>query len=1177
MSKINAISELMKNHKAASVLPPQSLFQAAQTRQGRAMFFSIGDDHVFYLMLEQPGGTTGWVAKDLSSELGSRHGGGKITAETFSVTQNAGDGAITVALVVCAEGDADDHLYVLPDQPAEADAPWLASAAGRAWAALPYDDAAHPLGRVNIGYVYLTPAQEAGDAARLVAGVRAGGDNYIQNYSVALSGGNAWAQLQTAENFQSVLSQRIGKAAASAFPGLYQLTSLNDGLSLDFTPLEGMFGPPTVIKLKAPEGATRLAAVPVDGESNTNLFVAGKGALYLFTPDGQGNFASGVQIIGNKIFAGVRSLEAYGSQTETVVWGLNQGGEIFYTRCAKEQEGVAAAWSYPVPLLTGVEQITSFVNQHSSSSVIFAHTSGNNLVQLVQDPVTTNWQQRQIVLPTPKPDDVVEYNTYTTNVQLTDDSNLPLGGATLSVTSTSPCSVYIDDAYHVLSADVPTEIVVGVTGVVTIVQQTQALGAVCYHLELKEGGVRADVNPMSKLIQKMSEDARTGDKLGAITITDSDGTTRRLLPESTSPQQKEAAANAIQQFVKISEGLPADGSIKPSKLNAARRTPAKSFVASPDTLWGVSFEGDAWQYHEGAAAASLFGLHVAPAGAASAIRASSMETDGVWDAVETTIGDIFRWLKHAYEEVKSIVVKVVDEVVNFFIKIGETLFRCVIAAISDVVNAVELVFNKIEVFFEDLVKWLGFVFDWNDILRTHKVLKNIIKQYLAHSVRQIENGAYRKAMAAAFEDVQKRIDEWAGLKTTTGSLSQQAGAAGPVEGQNSPQSHWGVYHLQNNAGSTDPNVTVSPGTDPRLDGLLHNLSEAAGKEGDIFKKAFDTVEEQIVGQIATLSAGEVVARVLAVLADILVESVENVVNLSLDVMAILAKGIIGVLDTPMDIPVISWMYEKIALEKLTLLDAACLILAIPATIIYKLAENEAPFPDDAFTDSVVRADSWQRLQQLYQGTTPRQHMQPAAAEAGAVVPSAAPALSDQNIRRISLTLTVVAGVSSIGFIALSGFKARVPQSKGFSVAHGVLFYTTTAPSIAQALLLSAEQTWDKLLAEAVYGVTAVQKCIDIFTYKKDTSTAMQTWAYVTKPLDCALGVAGLVPVVAGLFKKRDVPTITATIVNTCWNANRILTPFADSTTSPNTFNAKMGFIAAYGVGQFVLLVVRFVP
>jgi hypothetical protein len=25
------------------------------------------------------------------------------------------------------------------------------------------------------------------------------------------------------------------------------------------------------------------------------------------------------------------------------------------------------------------------------------------------------------------------------------------------------------------------------------------------------------------------------------------------------------------------------------------------------------------------------------------------------------------------------------------------------------------------VFFDDLIKWLGFIFQWNDILRTHKV------------------------------------------------------------------------------------------------------------------------------------------------------------------------------------------------------------------------------------------------------------------------------------------------------------------------------------------------------------------------------------------------------------------------------------------------------------------------
>src|ERR1044072_3883673 len=171
MSKIDAVSELMKNHKAALVLPPQSLFQAVQTGQGLAMFFSIGDDKVFYLTVEQPGKKTGWVANDLSSELGSLHGGKKITARTFSVTQNVSDGSITIALVVRAAGDANDYLHVLPDHLNAADAPLVASAAGRTWVSRSYDDTEHPVNPVNISYVYLTPAQEAGAATQLVAGV----------------------------------------------------------------------------------------------------------------------------------------------------------------------------------------------------------------------------------------------------------------------------------------------------------------------------------------------------------------------------------------------------------------------------------------------------------------------------------------------------------------------------------------------------------------------------------------------------------------------------------------------------------------------------------------------------------------------------------------------------------------------------------------------------------------------------------------------------------------------------------------------------------------------------------------------------------------------------------------------------------------------------------------------
>ncbi len=800
MSKIQVSNELMKNQKAASVLPPQSLFESLQDTNGNAMFFSIGDDKVFNLTIEKPGNKTGWEAVDLSSELSALHNNKPIMAQTFSVTQNYEDGNITIALVVRADGEITDTLYVLSSFSNAADATWITSPAVRKWVARPYDDSQHPLDSFTITYVYLTPTQEESSDTQLVVEVRRDSTGYIQNYTVNLAGNNAWAVLQTGENFDSVLDRVIGRPEASCYTGLYQLTSLNEGLTIDFIPMQSIFGPPTIIKMKAPDGASQLAAITVNDQNLTNLFIAAKDGLYLFTPDKQVNFGEPEKVVDNPIFAGTKKLYAHQSCTHTIAWGLNQQGDVFYSRCAKGQEGVATAWSYPIPILSGVEQISSFLNWQNANSVLFAHTQGQEIVQLTQDPQTTSWHQRRILLPNQNINHVVEYNTFSTHIQITGDDNLPLSKATLSIISTSKCSVYVNDIFYILSPDIPIDITTNATGTVTIIQETQGLGAVCYRLSLKNDGTEIDVNPMTKLV-KIISGIKKGEDLANVTVTNADGTTQKLVPQSTSKQDTDNVAAALQKFTSIAETMPQDGSLKSVALKAKTfpETPA-SFVVQPDTIWGLSFGSDGITYHESSAAMTHYGLQLNATGTIIAVSSPTIQLDSILDAIEVTAGDIFSCLKHAYEEVTQFFVTIVGDVYHFFIELGGQFFRFIMDCVSDVVHAIEFVLNKIKIFIENLVKWLGFLFQWKDIIRTHNVLRNIIKQYLGHSIQQI--GTYKTNVSTAFNDVEKRLNEWSGLESLTGSLSEQSGSCSRMEGQNDPQAHWGNYHLKNNAASS---------------------------------------------------------------------------------------------------------------------------------------------------------------------------------------------------------------------------------------------------------------------------------------------------------------------------------------------------------------------------------------
>lgn len=1158
--KINlkASTQLMKNQKAAQVMPSQARFKALQTANGQALFFSISDDGNFYLSAETPGSKTGWSPVNLSSDLAARHVNKKIMAKTFAAAQHPVDLSITIALVVAVEKDTNDHLYVVSGLSGQPGASWHSTPGQRQWLARPFDDKNHPATGLDISYIHLPAATNPAEGTLMVAGVKSKQTSFIQNYTVNTSpnvNSGIWKVLQTAENYSTLMGMHIGQPAGQLFPGLYELYELNNKASLTFTPLKSLFGPPPVLKLTPPTDASALAVSSPDSKGQTGIFVAGDRAIYFYPADKQTNFASGSAVIENRIISGVKELHTYSSETETMIWGLNGLGQVFYTRCDRGKEQDASAWTFPVPILENASQMSSFLNRGDQSNRIFAHTANQTLIHLNQDPVTSFWRQGSILLPYLDADDVTEFYTYTTHIQAEDENKLPLSNATFKISSTSPCDVFLNDRFTSLSNHSPIEVKTGVTGTVTVVQQVQTLGAVSYFLHLPDK-TTVNVNPVTNIMDKMKT-VKSGKQLSGITIKDEKGNERNLVPKSTSTQTSDSVAQSIQQFVKISQNLPQDGSSLKVKPPHPSQLLKRSLTAgSASHSWGMSFHDGGAHYFEGDRLNNLTGF---------ALEAS--EAGSFQDAIEIAAGDIFRWIKDAWDEVKQFFIKVVDGIAHFFIQLGETLYRFIIKCISDVVHGVEFIFNKIKVFFKDLVEWLGFIFSWGSILRTKDVIKNIIKQYIPYAVSRLPE--YKKSIDQTIDGIETKINQWAGLETVSGSIGGYSANTKALPGKDSPEANWGTHHLKSNAAAikiTAPgslSAQAAAADSSSLKKLFDELIAALEREGKIFEKAIDTIKTQIADQIGTLDAGEIIKRLLAVLADTVLESIENILDTLLDIMQILLEGLPQVLDAVIEIPVISWLYKKITGSELSFLDLCCLVAAIPATIIFKLmmavavGEKQEPFPDNEFTNALIAANDFQQIQNLYAS-------RPIMAARAAV--SNSPRLSREQID-LELTFYLVSLAGSTAFAFLSLAKAEIPESKAISITHGIFFYLGTGSSLTASLIDSHEQDFRHIFAEAVYGVTVVQKFVDIFSFTKEQSKGMEGWIKFSKWLDLVLGILGLVPPVMVLIKKQTALTITAMVGSAAWNINRMLSPAADLNKTPKIFLLKQACVIIYGVSQ----------
>lgn len=129
------------------------------------------------------------------------------------------------------------------------------------------------------------------------------------------------------------------------------------------------------------------------------------------------------------------------------------------------------------------------------------------------------------------------------------------------------------------------------------------------------------------------------------------------------------------------------------------------------------------------------------------------------------------------------------------------------------------------------------------------------------------------------------------------------------------------------------------------------------------------IRDQIVKQLATMTLIQAMKKVLAISADLILKPMTIVINKLLEIIAILAEGLLNFLDSPVSIPILSPMYKRITRgSELSMLDLLCLVCAIPVTIIGKATSGRVPFLDNPQTQALVTAKDFAAIQAVFKTT-----------------------------------------------------------------------------------------------------------------------------------------------------------------------------------------------------------------
>ncbi|MBR7832539.1 hypothetical protein KDL01_04675 [Actinospica durhamensis] len=642
---------------------------------------------------------------------------------------------------------------------------------------------------------------------------------------------------------------RLGRSAGSrGVDGLYTTGTIGQPGRLIYTPLYNVHDrdlPPLTSRLHLPgDAAADAIATARNTDGTTDLYVAARGHLYRFAAADQKDGATGVPLLASRLLDTVRALYACTIEGVVTVWGVNGDDQVFYLTCPTESLHIASAWNTPLPVLSGVDAVSPYVDRAHGANTLFAHAAGS-LLKVVKSPTTGLWNQAPITLPPPgERTPATPIHSYTTRIQVTDSAGRPAAHVPVVLTAGSVTPVTVNHLYYVVGPS-PITLTADASGAITIVERTTTLSGTRYQAAVADQPARL-INTMDTAWQR-NAGYTTAESLRAAKIHSRSGKPRDFVPAGTSDQDLRRVAQANQDLATAYDR------VEPLPLPTARSRP--------------SAEGASQSASEAVAAAGF----------------------GVGLAVD--LGDLCCWLATGVDAAVDLVEDPVLKAWHLVVKIGDTVHHAALDCVEAVMAAATWIYHAIEIAIEDIIVLLEFLFGWDDILVTHRVLHGVARSLAQAAVDGTETT--RTEVVRAARNLSGHIDELPHLPESADTPRTLFGGNPPRPEQHSAPANLGVHHFHG------------------------GLSAVSGPD--------------------LLSITELSRSLPGIIAETVLDSAENMLGTLLDVIAQTVRDVLGALDAKIDIPVLSWLYHELTDDDPTILDLICLVAAIPVTLVYRAA------------------------------------------------------------------------------------------------------------------------------------------------------------------------------------------------------------------------------------------------
>lgn len=341
-------------------------------------------------------------------------------------------------------------------------------------------------------------------------------------------------------------------------------------------------------------------------------------------------------------------------------------------------------------------------------------------------------------------------------------------------------------------------------------------------------------------------------------------------------------------------------------------------------------------------------------------------------------GDVSNFFRHQIDDLKKLTISFADGVVNVALSLADGVKSFALRTLAEVGDCIEMFLQAVASLVADVedaidsaIRWLRALFSWDDILRTKRVVRHYIDQSIQNLTKDFNSTipaqlikAFTKAKAdvvTVFDDLESLVAQglqFSGLAPTA-SMDPCAAGGMPLRGVGLQ----GAY--QANAVQCNYVHSKMSGSSNVAD-ALRQVGDSPGLDSDqilqVFEQCFPMAELQQSWQKIQAFSSQIhdADSFMEVVILDLMEAAKDVVLLILggveavlvaisEAMALALKGLNDLLSAPIDIPIISQLYRQMAGNDLTIVDLVSLVIAAPATLLYKVLyggeQMTAPFSE----------------------------------------------------------------------------------------------------------------------------------------------------------------------------------------------------------------------------------------